>query len=446
MQLSPFSVIALAVASVAAAPLATASQQSEAAGFIEDSNLTLLNKNYLFYRDFRNDPDVQNYRREWAHALRASFSSGYTRGWIGLGIDAHAALAVKLDSVRGNGSAGTGILPTGSDGQAPDDYSYAGAALKARISNTELKIGDVIPTAPVFATGTSRMLPGTARGIQLLSNEIEGLNLDAAHFTAIRDGSASTNRDGMITLSYGGAVDASSVDYLGGSYLVGGGLSAKLYGAKLDDVWNQYYANLNQVVPLSDSQALTFDFNLYETRDTGRALAGNIDNTAWSLSAAYAFSAHKLTFVYQQVDGDEPMDYISMDGGNIGDSIWLGNSVQYSDFNGPNEKSYQLRYDLDMANYGVPGLTLIARYITGRDVDASHYDGGPNGAYGWYSAGLDGQKGEHWERDLEANYVVQSGPAKDLSVRVRYATHRANGFDSDVDELRVITQYPLDIF
>ena len=55
----------------------------------------------------------------------------------------------------------------------------------------------------------------------------------------------------------------------------------------------------------------------------------------------------------------------------------------------------------------------------------------------------DAGKGKEWERDLEAKYVVQEGDLKDLSLRVRYAT--ARGFAGDIDELRVITEYPLDI-
>lgn len=311
-----------------------------------------------------------------------------------------------------------------------------------RVSNTELKYGDVVPTAPVFSTISSRVFNGTAHGFQLLSNEIDGLNVDAGHFTSIRGGSDSTNRDGMITLTYGGPVDAASADYLGGTYTINEGLSTTLFGAQLEDVWNQYYANLNYVMPLSADQSLTFDFNLYDTRDTGKQLAGKIDNTTWSLSAAYALGAHKLTLAYQQVDGNEPMDYISLDGGNTGSSIFLANSVQYADFNGPNEKSYQVRYDLDMAAYGVPGLALMARYISGHGIDDTHYDGGANGVYGGY---YNTDSGERWERDLEARYVVQEGAAKDLSIRVSYATQRDN-FGDDADELRLITQYPLNIF
>jgi hypothetical protein len=50
---------------------------------------------------------------------------------------------------------------------------------------------------------------------------------------------------------------------------------------------------------------------------------------------------------------------------------------------------------------------------------------------------------KRWERDIEAKYVVQSGSLKDLSLRVRQATTRATAFESDLNEVRVIIEYPL---
>ena len=446
MHTRKLSLIALATAAAITAQPGLASSQADAEGFIEGSSLNLLNRNYLFDRDYKHASGIHRDTREWAHGLRATFTSGYTRGTVGVGVDAHAVGVIKLDSDRHGGSAHTGILPTGSDGKAQDSYSYAGGSLKARISRTELKAGDLIPTNPVFGMGSSRMFFGTAQGFQLLSNEIDGLNLEAGHFTSIRDGSMNTNRDGEITLTYGGSVDASSADYLGGSYQLTDRLSATLYASELEDVWNQYYGKLNYVMPLANERSLEFDFNLYETRDTGKELAGRIDNTTWSLSAAYTTGAHRFMLAHQQVDGDEPFDYIGMDSGNTGGSIWVANSIQYSDFNGPNEKSWQLRYDIDMGYYGVPGLSFMARYITGDDIDDSRYNGGSNGVYGWYSANTGGKKGKHWERDLEVRYVVQSGPARDLAVRASYAVHRDNGFSSNANELRFVVDYPLDIF
>lgn len=48
---------------------------------------------------------------------------------------------------------------------------------------------------------------------------------------------------------------------------------------------------------------------------------------------------------------------------------------------------------------------------------------------------------------MEAKYVVQSGPIKDLSFRVRQATLRSDGAVQradlpNLDEVRVIIEYP----
>ncbi|MGF6692571.1 imipenem/basic amino acid-specific outer membrane pore [Metapseudomonas resinovorans] len=459
MQVMKWSALALAV-TAGSMQLAFASAQEESKGFVEDSNLTLLNKNFFFHRDFRNNPsDRQNYRQEWAHGISAMYESGFTQGIVGFGVDAHGMLGLKLDSTPDH--SGTGLLPTDTDDEtgqnrSVDDYSYAGGSVKMQVSNTQLKYGNLFPTAPVFATGTARMFPGSAEGFQLLSSEIEGLNIDAGHFTSVRDGSAGTKSNGEITTTYTG-IAANSADYVGGSYSFTDNVSASLYGSELEDIWRQYYGNLNWNIPFSDSQALNLDFNVYRTLDEGQALAGDLDSTAWSAAAAYSIGAHKFTLAYQKNNGDEPFDYIAMDGQNSGDSIYLANSVQYSDFNGPNEKSIQVRYDLNMAEYGVPGLSFMARYITGKDVDGSKaQQGGAFFAFNEDSGEFEqaiGNDGKEWERDIEAKYVVQEGAAKDLSIRIRHATWRGNNdmafFGSAGgtanDEIRVITEYPLDI-
>ncbi|WP_374760789.1 OprD family outer membrane porin, partial [Pseudomonas aeruginosa] len=49
-------------------------------------------------------------------------------------------------------------------GNAPDECSSGGAALKIRAFDTELKLGDQFLSNPVVAGGESRMLPQTFRG------------------------------------------------------------------------------------------------------------------------------------------------------------------------------------------------------------------------------------------------------------------------------------------
>ncbi|MDK4200180.1 OprD family porin [Pseudomonas sp. HR1] len=446
MQAMKWSILALAVAA-GTTQLAFADQQSESKGFVEDSKLNLLNRNYYFNRD---RDGGSNDRRDWSHGFLLNYASGFTQGTVGVGVDAFGYLGIKLDG--GKGYAGTGNLPIGNDGSPNDEYSTAGASVKLRISNTILKYGNLQPTSPVFAVGGSRLFPQTATGFMLTSEEIENLFLEAGHFTAGRD-NINTYHDGNIGPAYATFIDNSKVtsrsgDYVGGKYKISDQLSTSLYYGRLEDVWNQYYANLNYVQPLAANQSLTFDANYYYTKDTGSAKAGDISNNAFSLAAAYSIDAHTFTVGFQKINGNTPFDYVGAGGkgagslGSGGDSIFLANSIQFSDFNAPGEKSWQARYDLNMATLGVPGLSFMTRYVRGTGIEATS-----NAAY----AGIGYQDGdkEH-ETNLEAKYVLQSGPAKDLSFRIRQTWHRGDvstgsGNSGNVNEFRLITEYPLSI-
>jgi imipenem/basic amino acid-specific outer membrane pore len=240
-------------------------------------------------------------------------------------------------------------------------------------------------------------------------------------------------------------VPADSATFLGGKYAISPNWTATLYGSELEDIWRQFYANTNYTLALSSDKSLNFDINLYRTLDEGQANAGSINNTTYSLAAAYSFlAAHTITLTYQKVDGDTPFDYIGTgDNGNgdAGDSIFLSNSLQWSDFNGPGEKSWGVRYDLNMEPFGIPGLSFMARYVNGSDIDGTHT--ASDSAY----AGLYGADGKHHETDIDAKYVIQTGAAKDLSFRVRQAFHTANTSqgEGDLSELRLIVDYPISI-
>ncbi|MGH8418074.1 MAG: OprD family porin [Pseudomonas sp.] len=430
--------VSLGVSQLAAAGVV--SDQSETKGFVEDSSLTVHLKNYYFNRDGKNDGADH---KDWSQGVLGNFSSGFTQGTVGFGVDAYGYWGIKLDG--GAGTAGTGNLPIDRHGDPEDEYGTAGGAIKMRISKTELRYGDLMPAAPVFAAGGSRLFPQTATGFNLLSSDIAGLELDGGHFTG-GNGPVTTNHDHDIFASYAN-VTATSVDYAGGKYTFNDNLTASLYGSNLKDVWDQYYGNLNYTQAITDDQSVNFDFNIYRTNDAGSAKAGDISNTTWSLAAAYSFlTAHTVTLAYQKVHGDTPFDYVAfgINGpGDTADSIFLANSVQYSDFNGPGEKSWQARYDLNMASYGVPGLSFMARYITGDNIDGSHMPS--NSTYVNYGYG---DNGKHHETDIEAKYVVQSGPAKDLALRMRQSFHRANAdqAEGDNNELRLIADYPINVF
>ncbi|WP_137823206.1 OprD family porin [Pseudomonas sp. D(2018)] len=410
-------------------------------GFIEGSSLTILNRNLYFNRDFRKGQSSRTgngFSEEWAHGIMGRFESGFTEGTVGVGIDAFAMLGIKLDSGDGRSGAGgsVDVMPYNSAGQPEDDYSKVGGAVKARYMDTVIKAGNVFPVTPVVQYGDSRLLPESFRGITLANTSIEGLTLQGGRLHAMSQPNSSSMRDGFATF-YAGEVDSPWIAYFGGDYSVNDNVAVSLYTSRLKDAWNQYYFGTTLSYPLADDVALIGGFNYYKAVDEGKQLLGSFDNNIWSGKAGVKFGAHSVIVAYQRNNGDDDFDYLRQS-----DSIYLDNSIQYSDFNSPKEQSWQVRYDLDMESFGVPGLSFMTRYAQGWDADYTN----ANAVYMRRDANgdpLTNQK--RWERDIEAKYVVQTGSLKDLSFRIRQATTRATDFESDLDEFRLIVEYPLEV-
>ncbi|MBR7519735.1 OprD family porin [Pseudomonas juntendi] len=432
----------LALASVGGQALAA---EKNTDGFIEGSTLDVLNRNFYFNRDNRDAAAPTHnprkaadngYSEAWAHAVIARFESGFTQGTVGVGVDAFAMLGLKLDTGggRNGGRSSFDVLPVDHDGQARDEYTKVGGAAKVRLFDTVLKVGDVFPVNPVVAAGDSRLLPESFRGATLENTSIKDLTLQAGRLHAMSQPMSSGMRENFATF-YGGPVDSPWIAYGGGDYALNEYASVSLFSSRLKDVWNQYYAGTSLSWPLGEQLALIGGFNYYKAVDEGRQRLGAFDNDIWSAKLGVRFGAHTLALTHQRNNGDDDFDYLRQ-----ADSIFLDNSIQYSDFNSPKERSWMLRYDLNMAAYGVPGLSFMTRYGKGSDADYSN----ANAVY--MRRGADGNPltdQKRWERDIEVKYVVQSGAAKDLALRVRQATTRATAFESDLDEVRLIVEYPL---
>lgn len=351
-------------------------------------------------------------------------------------------VGLKLDG--GNGTVGNGVgVPgivsrSGSnfDGEPKDAYGKVGVALKARVRDTELRYGDVSPTSPVLHASDIRLLPQTLRGFMFNDHSLQGLSLQGGKLESSSDRNASNHRGDLGTVYAGRLKGANDVVYLGGDYRFNDQLNLRLHASRLDDVWNQQFFNVDYVQPLGDSLTLKTGLDYYRTRDSGQALAGKIDNDSWSVHAGINAGGHGFKLSYTRIDGDTPFDYVW----NTYD-IQLDAASQVSDFNNPNERAWEARYDYNFAVLGLPGLSLTARYVRGSDIDGTR----AGGAYSYYNGIEDGR---HWERNLWVRYVVQGGPARNLSFNVMQATHRVGGghtAEANVDELRVIVEYPLDI-
>ncbi|MDH1340344.1 OprD family porin [Ectopseudomonas oleovorans] len=436
MQVMKWSVIALAVAA-GTSQMAVASSQSESKGFVEDSSFNIFNRVLYMNRDFKNgaangasdSANPAGYREETGLGIRLLYESGFTQGTVGVGVDAHSLSSIKLDS--GRGRYGTGQFAQTGDGRGDDTQTEVGGAVKFRVSDTVLKYGNQFVESPVFTTDDSRILPEVATGTLLTSNEIAGLELTAGRFTALSSQTGSyrdsiNGRDSDTGLKNPGLTAANIV---GASYSFTENFSGAIHASDVDDYFKKQYINLNYNLPLAEEQALNFDLNAYRTKDDGQKLAGDVDNKIWSLAVAYSLGAHKFTLAHQRSSGDSAYAY-GIDGNG---TIWLANSVQYSDFDRKDERSWQARYDLNMAQYGVPGLSFMTRYIYGDNIDTGV-----------------GEEGKEHEFNFETKYVIQEGPAKDLSFRLRSAIWRANSvqnaeYGADNNDFRLIIDYPLSV-
>ncbi|TDF83837.1 outer membrane porin, OprD family [Pseudomonas sp. H9] len=399
---------------------------------------SLLSRNFLLDSDFRNkEPGAPGRRREWAQGFIGALSSAYTPGIVGIGVDLHGFVGIKLDGGRGH--AGVGLLPVDSDGRAASEYSDAGGALKLKAGNTVLSYGEMLVETPVFDTGDKRLQPEYATGWFLDSTLSSVWKLQAGRFTAFKNQAGSSSYEDFE--GYGATTKNNAISLVGSLYKVRRedySWGASVFGGQLEDVWQQRYLNLN-----ASTGALSVDGNLYKVRDQGLAKAGKIDTLAYSILTSIAMTSHTLSLGYQKVEGSTPFDFVG------GDSIYLANSIKFADFNGPGEQSWQGRYQWNAATAGVPGLTFSLRYVTGRSIDGTHAPRG--GAYNPFDpdAGAfvpaQGKGGKHWERDMDLRYVVQGGPAKDLSIALAHVSHRANDAQAgpDLDRIYVVIEFPL---
>ncbi|MBI6942874.1 OprD family porin [Pseudomonas putida] len=388
-------------------------------GFFEDAKASLSARNYYFGRDYADivGANSQSRAEEWAQGFILDFKSGYTPGTVGVGVDALGLLGIRLDSSPDR--VNTGLLPVHADGRAAAEYSRLAPTFKARLSKTELRLGELQPNLPVLTFSDIRLLPPTYQGVSLTSSEREGLTVQAGHLrsTHLRNEGGDGRMNAMLGHVPQRQAESDGFNYVGGDYAFNANQSSvSLWYGQLEDIYQQGFVGLKHSQPLGE-WVLGANLGFFTAREDGDALLGNIDNQAFFSLLTARHGGHSFHVGYQGIYGDSPFARVFA---NISP---LGNEVPTYEFAYTDERSYQLRYDYNFAAMGIPGLTATVRYITGNNVDT----------------GL-GFEGKDRERDIDLGYAVQSGVFKGLGIRVRNAMARSN-YRSDIDENRLILVY-----
>ncbi len=391
------------------------------ADLVGDTKVSLEARNFYYNRDFREDAG-QAKSEEWAQGFILRMNSGFTEGTVGFGADAIGMFGFKLDS--GDGTAGSGLLvPDRSSGGSQDNYSGLAVAAKAKVSNSTLRVGQMQFKNAAIASSDIRLLPQVFRGGHLVSQEIEGLTLDAGYLDEVNNRNSQDYEDMTLNtfalsgIQFRGLNQSNEFIFAGGNYKLTNDLTAGYYYSNLEDMYKQHSFNLVHVLPLGDKQSLKTDLRYARSTDDGLS---NVDNKAFGAMVTYALSGHSFGIGYQQMDGDTGFAYVG------GTDPFLVNYVQIGNFAAKDEKSWQARYDFNFASIGIPGLTFMTRYLTGDNIDRG--------------AGV--SEGREWERNTDIAYVFQEGALKNLGVRWRNATMR-NNFSRNIDENRLIVSYTL---
>lgn len=448
------STLALAVAT------AVLAQQASAAGFIEDSKATLGLRNFYINSDNRSGSNNPSRNEEWGQGFDLRFISGYTQGTVGFGIDAIGLLGVRLDSGGGTngasaatatnyGSYGGTVFPSESNGEAVDNFSSLGLTAKAKISQTELKLGTLQPKNPVIVTNDGRLLPQTWQGGQITSGEIKDLTLVGGQIEAVKGRNSSNNEQ----LSIGGANtrtasgrDSNKFIYAGGDYKVTKDLTAQYYYGNLEDFYKQHFLGLVHNWAIGPG-VLKSDLRYFNSSDDGAnghdplyyssgnyqgftAGRGKVDNNLYSGLFLYSVAGHTFGGGYQVSNGSSDFPWLNQGDGSSNYTI---TDMQIQKFGRAGERTWQARYSYDFAKVGVPGLTAGMIYLRGDNVDTIRSGTVPAG---------NGRS--EWERDFTLAYVVPAGPLKNVGFMWKNAMWRTDiPGQRDQDENRLILSYSI---
>jgi hypothetical protein len=375
------SLIAIALAGAALPAMA------EEAGFVEGAKVNLNLRNFYINRNFTNPTKSQGKAEEWTQSFILDAKSGFTQGTVGFGMDVLGLYSVKLDGGKGTG--GTQLLPLDHDGRPADNFGRTNVAFKAKLSQTEVKVGEWMPVLPILRSNSPR------------------------------------DDSSMNDMSMTGktAFTSDRFNFQGGEYAFNGKRTQiGLWNAELKDIYSQQYVNLIHTQPLGD---WTFGANLgfFYGKDDGSARAGELDNKTWSGLFSAKYGGNTFYVGLQKLTGDSAWMRVNGTSGGT-----LANDSYNASYDNAKERSWQLRHDYNFAALGVPGLTLMNRYISGDNVHTATTS-----------------DGKEWGRESELGYTVQSGTLKDLNVKWRNSTIRRDFSNNEFDENRLIVSYPISL-
>lgn len=405
--------------------LLLSSQCAVAQDFIEDTQTSLSTRNYYYDRNYTEQSNVSALK-EWAQGFILNVESGYTPGPIGLGVDIQAMAGFKLyaDDLQ----TGAQLLPVNkSTREAADAYGEIGVTAKVKYSETELKVGSLMPFTPVLFASRARLLPQVYRGAELKSKDLSQSLITAGWLNKVNHRDSTDYEDIRITGANGKFIGAptDNVFYAGIEYNVDKKNLVGAYAAKVEDLYQQTVIMAKTEHELNENFAFLTDLKLYHSDEDGKKHAGHVDNTLVATNFSLKHDIHKFSFGILNSYGDTAFPYLT--GGEV---LFFLDGVS-TDFLNPKERVMSFRYDVDFKEL-VEGLKFAARYSKGDNIELPRFGGSD-------------LTEDEWAFDLQYTVPKNIKYIGGVSARTRYAIYDNNfaptsAFKPD-QELRMAFDY-----
>lgn len=391
--------------------------QGSYADVIQDAKVQLDLRNLYMVRD----PDTQPVPEfeHWSQSASLNIQSGYqAMGPLSLGLDGNVMYAQRLleDDKKRDGTMPNDPIT----GEQYNTQTQLGVTLKAKIAETEIRYGQLMPKLPVLHIDHSRNLPTTFKGLMLESKDIENTKITAGRVTRIMARDKEDFQKLTLDVNKTGAV-SDGLTIFGVDYKVNPNIDLSYYYGGLEDIYDQHYVGLKHKYDFSEQLKLSTSMNIYDTQDTSKSLQGEIDNRAYNFMTTLQYGHHKFGLGYQHMSGDTAFPLLS--GWTPAPFLTQWGSIS---FYKAKERSAQIRYDYDFAGLGINGLNFMTRYImadhvkhpTIRDVEESEFN-------------------------IVLNYGIKEGKFKGLGFQYMLIKTDFEGAGIKLDEHRFYTNYSI---
>jgi benzoate transport porin len=404
------------------------------ANFVEDSNVQLKLRNFYLDRQYdKPTPTKVTDFGSWSQGITLDAKSGYAEfGPVKVGVDVLAQYALRLSRDRHDNDY---IMPYNyNTKEQARDFGKVGVTLKAKISETELRVGEILPTTPVVHFDPSRQLLTTFEGVWLESKDLKNTKLTLGYLDGINARYENQVHDFKLWPNELGTEknqvkpgDSDGMYVAGIDYQLNKELALSYFYGDVTNIYRQNYFGVAYNKKLDDKNKFATHIRYFDNRESGDALYGEIDNQALSLKGAWTYDVHTVDAGYQQMFGDHGNNaaFFPTLSGWVPQPYLANWSV--ASFVRKDEKSWSLGYTYDFKNVGLQGLTATVR----------HYDG-------WnINNGVGKTRGKEDENNFILNYVVPKGALKGLGFQYMYIDvdyRNVPGF-VDLKEHRVATTY-----